>query len=622
MTKKMPFDAMRGGALLPLLTLLLLLGWLGGSLPAQAAHGISLDGHLRYGPDFQRFAYTSEKAVVGGTLTLHSLGTFDKMNPYTLKGTPPDLLSGLLFETLTLHSMDEPFAQYGLLAKDIQVAADGLSVTYHLHEQARFSDGTPVTAEDVVYSFTVLRSDKAHPLYQSYWQDVKAVQALDKHRVRFDFSQKNRELPMITGEMPVLNRAFYAKHPFEKGDLTVPVGSGPYVVEAFDPGKSMTYRRNADYWGKALPVRRGQYNYERIVVKYFKDPVVALEGFKAGEFDFIFENNSKQWARDYVGEKFDQGRIRKESLPHKQGAGMQGWIFNLRRALFQDKRVRQALTLALDFEWSNENLFHAQYRRSDSYFSNSDLAAQGKPSAAELALLEPWRGQLDAAVFAEVQPPPSTAAPGSLRANLRRAAELLKEAGWQLGGDGLLVKGGQPFKVEMLLSSPAFERVMAPYAANLKKLGVELNYRTVDLSLYQRRLDSFDFDMVVHTFAQSQSPGNEQRDMWQSASADIQGSRNLIGLKDPVVDALVEKIIYAESREALVTACRALDRVLLAGHYLVPNWYLNYYRVAYWQHLQRPEQLPLYYSAEGWLFSWWIRDPAMAPQPSVPKEKP
>ncbi|WP_130471064.1 extracellular solute-binding protein [Candidatus Magnetaquicoccus inordinatus] len=605
-----------------LVALLSLLVGLGMASPLQAAHGISLDGQLKYAADFQRFAYTSEKAVPGGTLTLHALGTFDKMNPYTLKGTHPDLLAGLLFETLTVHSLDEPFAQYGLLAKDIQVAGDGLSVLFELHAHARFSDGTPVTAEDVAYSFTVLNSDKAHPLYQSYWQDVQKVVVLDKHKVRFEFKQKNRELPMITGEMPVLNRAFYSKHPFEKGDLTVPVGSGPYVVESFDPGKTITYRRNPDYWGKDLPVRRGQYNYERVVVKYFKDPVVALEGFKAGEFDFIFENNSKQWARDYVGEKFEQGRIRKEELPHKQGAGMQGWLFNMRRPLFQDKRVRQALTLALDFEWSNENLFHNQYRRSDSYFSNSEMAARGLPSPAELALLEPLRAQLDPEVFAEVQAPPSTAAPGSVRANLRRAAELLKEAGWQLASDGLLAKGGQPFKVEILLASPAFERVMAPYAANLKKLGVELSYRTVDLSLYQRRLDSFDFDMVVHTFAQSQSPGNEQRDMWHSASADIQGSRNLIGLKNPAIDALVEKIIYAESRQALVTACRALDRVLLAGHYLVPNWYLNYYRVAYWHHLQRPEQLPLYYQPESWLFTWWIGDGTRAAQPSLKKVAP
>lgn len=585
--------------------------------PTHAAHGISLDGQLKYPADFKRFDYTSAEATPGGTLTLHSLGGFDKMNPYTLKGTAPDMLN-LLFETVTIPSMDEPFAQYGLVAQDIQVAPDALSVTYRLNPKAQFSDGTPVTAEDLAFSFNILKSDKAHPLYQSYWQDVQRAVVLDPHTIRFEFSQKNRELPLITGELPVLSQAFFSKHPFDQGGLTVPIGSGPYTVESFDPGKTITYRRNPHYWGRDLPVRRGMHHFDRIVIKYFKDPVVALEGFKAGEFDFIFENNSKQWARDYVGEKFDQGRIVKESLPHKQGAGMQGWIFNLRRPIFQDKRVRQALTQALDFEWSNDNLFHNQYRRSDSYFSNSELAARGVPSPDELALLEPLRTQLDPAVFQAVEPPPSTAPPGSLRQNLRKAAALLKEAGWQVGADGLLVNGaGQPFKIEMLLASPAFERVMAPYAANLKKLGIELSYRTVDLSLFQRRMDSFDYDMIVHTFPQSQSPGNEQRDMWHSASANIQGSRNAIGIQDPAVDALLEKLIYAENRQQLVTACRALDRVLLAGHYLVPNWYLDYHRVAYWSQLKHPKQLPLYYLPDSWLMTWWIQD-ATPTQPAKP----
>ena len=576
---------------------------------AMAAHGVSLDGTLKYPPHFKGFEYTSAKAVPGGTLTLHSLGGFDKMNPYTLKGTAPDKIGGLLFESLTTQSLDEPFAQYGLLASDIQIAADGLSVTYQIHAEARFSDGSPVTAEDVAFSLKTMQSSKAHPLYQSYWRDIQTTTILDTHRIRFDFSKKNRELPLISGELPIFSRAFFEKHPFDAGDLTVPVGSGPYTVKSFDAGKNIMYQRNPDYWGKHLPVRRGTNNFERIVIKYFKDPVVALEGFKAGEFDFMFENNSKQWARDYVGAKFKEGRIRKEKLPHKRGAGMQGWVFNLRRPIFQDKRVRQALTLAFDFEWSNENLFYGQYRRSDSFFSNSELAARGKPSAKELALLEPFRTQLDPIVFQEPVSPPSTLPPRSLRHNLRQAVKLLKKAGWQVDKKGRLSnKTGQPFEIEMLLASPAFERVMAPYAANLKKLGVTLNYRTVDLSLYQRRLDTFDYDMIVDVFSQSQSPGNEQRDMWHSSSVSIPGSRNHMGLNDPVVDALVEKIIYADTREALITACHALDRVLLAGHYLVPNWYLAYHRIAFWNRFARPEQTPLYFSPEDWLISWWIRD--------------
>ena len=588
--------------------LLLFLGCVAAQ-PLLAAHGLSLDGELKYPPQFKGFDYTSAEAVPGGTLTLHSVGGFDKMNPYTLKGSAPGMLGGLLFETLTTQSMDEPFSQYGLLAKDIHIAEDGLSVTYQLHDNARFSDGTQVTAEDVAFSLATMKSDKAHPIYQSYWQDIRSATVLDQRRIRFDFSRKNRELPLISGELPIFSRAFFSKHPFDRGGMTVPVGSGPYRVEKFDAGKIITYQRNPDYWGSHLPVRRGMNNFERVVVKYFKDPVVALEGFKAGEFDFIFENNSKQWARDYVGEKFDQGMIKKETLPHKRGAGMQGWIFNLRRPMFQDKRVRQALTLAFDFEWSNTKLFHGQYQRSDSFFSNSDqLSARGTPSPAELALLGPFRAQLDPVVFHAIQPPPSTKPPGSLRKNLRQAMNLLKEAGWRVGKKGLLqhTQSGKLFEIEMLLASPAFERVMAPYAANLKRLGIRLNYRTVDLSLYQRRLDTFDYDMIVDVFSQSQSPGNEQRDMWHSASAAVSGSRNRIGIKDPVVDALVDKVIYAESRKQLITACRALDRVLMAGIYLVPNWYLAYHRISYWNRFSRPTQLPLYFSPTDWLLAWWV----------------
>ncbi len=343
------------------------------------------------------------------------------------------------------------------------------------------------------------------------------------------------------------------------------------------------------------------YNFDRVVVKYFKDPVVALEGFKAGEFDFVLENNSKQWARDYHGEKFKSGKIKKELLSHKNGAGMQGWVFNLRREKFRDKRVRQALTLAFDFEWSNKNLFHGQYVRSDSFFSNSELAARGEPSAAELALLEPFRDKLDPAVFAAVQAPPSTNPPGSLRKNLRQAMKLLKEAGWKVGQDRKLRnKKGEALTIDMLLVSQGFERIVAPYVANLKRLGVHVNYRTVDQALYKRRLDSFDYDMIVTVFGQSQSPGNEQRDMWSSVSADANGSRNYIGLKDPVVDALVDAIIYSESRADLV-------------NYLIPNWYLNTHRIAYWNRFQRPEKTPLYYGAYSWLWSWWSRDGADIP---------
>ncbi|MBF0424990.1 MAG: ABC transporter substrate-binding protein [Magnetococcales bacterium] len=596
-----------------LLLLFVLMPW---GTRAFAAHGLSLDGQLKYPVDFKQFDYTSPQAEVGGELFLDGLGGFDKMNPFTLKGTEPSHLSTLVFETLTTRSLDEPFSQYGLLAQEMVVAADGLSITYTLNPAARFADGTPVTADDVLFSFTMLVSEKAHPMFRSYWQDIARVEVLSERVVRFRFKRQNRELPLIAGELPVLSRAFFARRAFDEADLTVPLGSGPYRVKSFDPGKTITYERRADYWGWQLPVRRGQFNFERITVKYFRDPQVALEGFKAGEFDFNVESNSKQWARDYQGEKFTRGQIVKETLPHKNSAGMQGFVMNLRRPFFKDIRVRKAFNLAFDFEWSNQNLFYGQYTRSESYFTNSEMAARGLPSPAELALLEPFRARLDPAVFAEAVVPPTTATPHSPRDNLRRAAALLHEVGWHMGPDGILLDAdGKPFEVNALLGQQAFERVMGPYAENLRKLGIRMHYRTVDLSLYQRRLEQFDFDMVVGTFPQSLSPGNEQRNYWHSAQARVPGSRNLVGIEDPVVDALVEHIIYVKDRADLVTACRALDRVLRSGWYLVPHYHIPFHRVSYWNRFARPATLPLYYDPHEWLFSWWFKKDATGKKP-------
>ncbi|MBF0308182.1 MAG: ABC transporter substrate-binding protein [Magnetococcales bacterium] len=577
--------------------------------PARAAHGISLDGKLKYAADFDHFAYSDPaRARVGGTLTLHGIGGFDTMNPYTLKGTPPDMLSAFLFETLTVQSHDEPFAQYGLLARDIELAPDGQSITYTLNDAARFADGAPVTSADVAFSFETLTSEQAHPFYQSYWKDISRAEILDPRRIRFHFARKNRELPLITGELPVFSKAFFSKHSFKDLALTPPLGSGPYAIAEFDAGKTITYQRRSDYWGWNLPTRKGFFNVDKVVVKFYKDPVVALEAFKAGEFDVQLENNSKQWARDYTGPRFESGEIRTETLAHRNGAGMQGFAFNLRKSMFQDIRVRKAIGLAFDFEWSNTNLFYGQYTRTTSYFANSDMAASGKPSAKEMLLLEPFKDRLDPQVFEVPPSPPTTTPPGSVRNNLKEARELLTAAGWKMGPDNLLVDGqGNPFVIEMMLSSQAFERVVAPFAENLKRLGIRLEYRTVDPSLYQRNMDRFAFDMTVAVFPQSQSPGNEQRSMWHSESAAVEGSRNLIGIQHPAVDALVERIIYAESREELVQACRALDRVLLSGHYLVPNWHIPYHRIAYWNRFDRPATPPLYFSPMDWITTWWIR---------------
>lgn len=574
----------------------------------QAAHGISIDGKLKYPANFSHFDYTSPQAVKGGQLVLHGLGGFDKMNPFTLKGTSPDGLESLVFETLAVASLDEPFAEYGLIAKDIELAADKLSVTFTINELARFSDGSPVTPADVKFSLDTLKSTAAHPFYQSYLQDISAAEVLDSHRVRFKFAKKNRELHMIAAQLPVFSKKFYTAHPFTEQSLTAPVGSGPYLVKDFSPGKTVTFKRNPNYWAKDLPVRRYQFNFDTITYKYFKDQIVAVEAFKAREFDFMSVNIAKQWARDLDGPKFKKKEIIKEALPHQNNQGMQGFVFNLRRPLFQERKVRQALGLAFDFEWANQTLFFGQYTRSASYFSNSNLAATGLPQGLELEYLTPFRDKLPPEIFTTPPTPPATKPPGSLRDNLRQAKNLLAEAGWQVNQDGRLAdKSGKPFEFEILLSSPSFERVMASYVQNLEKLGIKASYRTIDPALFQRRIQEFDFEMMVNVYGQSQSPGNEQRDYWASTGADRKGSRNLMGLKDPVVDALVDKIIYAETQEQLTAACKALDRVLWYGHYLVPNWYLANHRVTYWNRFGRPEKLPFYYSPNQALNTWWVK---------------
>ena len=576
-----------------------------------AAHGVSIDGKLKYPQGFSRFDYVSPDAVKGGALILHDLGGFDKMNPFTLKGSAPFGLDSFVFEPLAVGSLDEPFAAYGLIAKDIALAEDGKSVTFTLNEKARFSDGSPITVEDVKYSLETLKSDKAHPFYQIYLQNITGAEILDAHRVRFLFDKPNRELHMIASQLPVLNKAFYEQHGFDPSGsadpMTPPVGSGPYRVTEVNPGKSITYTRNPDYWAIDHPVRRGFYNFDTVTIKYFKDQIVSVEAFKAGEFDVMPVNIAKQWQRDLTGRHFASGELIKKQFPHKNDAGMQGFVFNTRNALFADRKVRRALGLALDFEWINKALFFNQYTRSNSYFSNSDLAATGLPGAAEMQLLEPYRDQLPPEVFTTPLTPPTTTPPSSLRANLRLAKKLLADAGWQVKDGVLTNSSGTPFTFEILLVSPSFERVMAPYVKNLAKLGIKARYRTIDPALYSDRVKNFDFDMVVNVFGQSQSPGNEQRDYWSSASAAHEGSRNLAGVNSPVVDSLVESIIYAQTQEELTAACKALDRVLWYDYYVVPNWYLAFHRIAYKAKFNLPKTLPLYYTPYQFINTWWSR---------------
>ncbi len=577
--------------------------------PALAAHGVSLDGTLKYPEGFSHFAYASPAAKPGGTLVLSEIGSFDKMNPFTLKGTAPEGLSALVFEPLAVSSLDEPFAKYGLIAKDITLAEDGLSVTFTLNPAARFSDNSPVTAADVKFSLDTLKSDAAHPSYQSYFQDISSAEVVAPDKVIFHFSRKNRELHLIACELPVLSKAFYQAHPFSEEGLTPPIGSGPYTVAEVIPGKAITYQRNPKYWAARHPTRLGMYNFGAITYKYYKDQLVAVEAFKAHDFDFLAVNIAKQWVRDLTGVNFEQKRIIKQSLPHRNNAGMQGFVMNIRRPLFQDRRVRQALNLAFDFEWTNKTLFFEQYTQSTSYFSNSNLAASGLPTGLELTYLTPFKDTLPPEVFTSPLTPVSTKPPATLRRNLGTAKALLKEAGWEVKDNTLVNSKGEPFAFEILLVSTSFERVIEPYVKNLAKLGIKATYRTIDPALYTLRSKDFDFDMLVNVYSQSQSPGNEQRDYWHSSAADRPGSRNLIGLKDPVIDQLVDKIIYATREEELTAACRALDRVLWYGYYLVPNWYVATHRLAYWDMFDTPATLPLYYQPDQLLMTWWLKSP-------------
>jgi microcin C transport system substrate-binding protein len=571
---------------------------------AEPQHGLSLFGDLKYPANFQHFDYANPDAPKGGVVKFAAIGTFNTLNPFQLVGNKEGS-EGQIFDTLMTPADDEPASSYGLVAQTVEVAPDKSSVIYTLRPEAKFQDGSKITPDDVVWTFDTLRT-KAHPRYKLYYADVLKAEKIGDNAVKFTFrTGDNRELPSIVGEMPVLSKAYWSKIDFGKPLQEPPLGSGPYKIASFEMGRSITYQRNPNYWGKDLAVNRGRFNFDTMRYDYYRDPSIALEAFKAGQFDIRVENVSKNWAVGYDSPALSAGLIKKELIPNQVPQGMQGFAFNTRKALFQDPKVRDALTYLFDFEWTNKNLFYGAYTRSRSYFSNSELAATGAPSADELKLLEPLKGQVPDEVFTKQYDPPKTDGSGDIRDNLRAALKLLGEAGWSLKSGKMVNAKGEPLQFEFLLSQDQadFQRVVLPFSQNLKRIGIDMAVRSVDPAQYENRMQSFDYDMTIIVIGESLSPGNEQREYWTSATADEKGGQNYMGIKNKAIDALVDDVINAKDRAGLVTATHALDRVLSWGHYVVPNWHFPYFRVASWDKFARPKVSPPYALA---LDTWWI----------------
>jgi len=571
----------------------------------EARHGLSAFGELKYGPDFQHFDYVNPNAPKGGRLA--HIGpaatiTFDSFNPFILRGDAAQGLE-LLFDSLMVRAMDEPDAVYGLVAKTAKLAPDRRSVTFQMRPEAKFSDGSPLTAEDVVFTFETLKT-KGHPHYRILLRDVVRAEALGPHEVRFVFQGENlRDLPLTVATLPILSKAYYATREFDQTTLEPPLGSGPYRISDFKQGSYTTFKRREDYWAKDLPVNRGRYNFDEIRYEYFRDRTAALESLKAGAYDLREEFTAKDWATSYDIPQVKDGRIVLLTLPDESPSGAQGFFLNNRRAKFSDRRVRKALDYAFDFEWTNANLFYSLYTRTASYFENSEMKATGKPSPEELALLEPYRDQLPPEVFDEPYVPPVSDGSGSDRRLLRTAAKLLEEAGWELKGNQRVNKNGEVLSIEFLVYEPTFERVIAPYIKNLKSLGIDAYIRRVDPAQFERRVKAFDFDIITQRFSMRLTPGAELLNFFGSEAAATEGSFNRAGIKNPVVDALAQKALEARTREELVTAIRALDRVLRAGHYWVPQWYKASHHIAYWNKFGRPETKPKY--DRGIVDTWW-----------------
>ncbi len=582
--------------------------------PAWAAPAYSQFGDIKYPPGFTHFDYVNPSAPKGGEIRMvppTRPSNFDKFNPFTLRGTAPHGLGQLLFDTLLTGNSDEPTTAYGLLAEDVAVAPDRLSATFRLNPKARFHDGKPVLAADVVHSFQTLVSKQAAPQFRVIYAEVKGATAVDERTVRFDFAAPNPELPLVVGGMPVFSRDWGKGKPFDQVVTDIPIGSGPYRLSGPRMGRDVTYVRDPQYWAADLPVRRGHFNFDRISFKIYLDETSRFEGLKAGEFDFMREFISRNWARQYTGRAFESGELAKRAFENRNPGDFQGYVFNLRKPKFQDVRVRQAIGLAMDFEWMNRQLFYGLYKRVEGYFPNSEFQAQGLPGTDELALLEPLRAQLRPEVFGPVARSPSTVPPSSLRENLRQAQALLAQAGWTYRDGALRNAQGEAFTIEFLSDQPSLVRIVTPFQKSLEKLGIQLTFRQVDFSLAKQRMDAFDFELTSARVPGSTAPGGELLERFGSEAAKTPGSSNAWGIADPAVDALLKKVVQARTRDELRTALRALDRVLTHGHYSVPHYYGSAFLIGYRPgRFQLPATVPPYYDAHYWAMSTWWASPA------------
>lgn len=583
------------------------------SAPAWGAHAYAQFGDIKYGPDFSHFSYVNPDAPKGGEIRMvppTRPTNFDKFNPFTLKGTAPYGIGGLLFESLLTGNMEEPTTAYGLLAEDVEVAPDKLSATFRIRPEARFHDGSPVQAADVVHSYEMLVGKLAAPQYRVIYAEVKRVRALSERVVRFEFARPNPELPLVVGSMAVFSRQWGGGKPFDQITTDVPIASGPYRIANPRLGRDITYQRDPNYWGKDLAVRRGQFNFDRVTYKIYLDETARFEGLKAGEIDFMREFTSRNWARQYYGPQFDRGDLVKRAFENRNPGDFQGFVFNLRKDKFKDVRVRQAIGLAYDFEWLNRQMFYNLYQRVQGWFPNSEFHAEGLPGPDELALMEPLRSKLRPEVFGPALVSPSTAPPGSLRENLRQAQRLLAEAGWTYRDGALRNAKGEPFTIELLNDQPSLIRVITPLQGSLRKLGIEMSFRTVDFSLSQQRMDSFDFEMTTIRLPGTSAPGGELIERFGSEAAKTNGSSNIWGIADPGVDAIVAKVVAATTRPELTTAMRVLDRVLSHGHYSIPQYFGGPFLIGYWpKRFVLPDTIPPYYDAGTWAAStWWASD--------------